>query len=146
MVNTPMPRPFVHKNEWDTSCGQLSFPRPFILGNFRSLDHSFLGNFRFTLLLDTSFRGTFIHRSNFRSPTAQSNSILWVCTNFSCCTIVWFPKIKWWWVSLFCVRVVFFPLNKNAKCIRSTVTIPVNKLTQAYRSIVRLLAYTVPCA
>ena len=42
---------------------ELSFPGPFVLGNFRSWGTKVLGNFR---SLDLSFRGTFVPRT-FRS-------------------------------------------------------------------------------
>ena len=54
---------------WERKFLELSFPGPFVLGNFRSRGTKVPGNFR---SLDLSFRGTFVPRT-FRS---QEHSLL----------------------------------------------------------------------
>ena len=115
------PRLFVPGNEKLSFLGnesslELSFPGPFVLGNFRSRGTKVPGNFR---SLDLSFRGTFVHRT-FRSQELLFLRLfytIWLWTQTAIATVrmcfivprpssVCFPKINW--VSLRCVRVVFF--------------------------------------
>jgi len=82
--------------------GELSFRRLFVPGNFRSSDY-FTRHWLWTQTAVATFRICFV-----------VGLVVFV-----------FQKINW--VSLRCVRVIFFLLNKNAKWIN--VMMPVDKLT-----------------
>jgi len=87
--------------------GERKFPGTFVPWTFHSQELSFLRLFNEALAINAD---SYSNCQNLfrRRPSS-------VC----------FPKINW--VSLLCVRVVFFLLNKNAKWIN--VMIPVDKLT-----------------
>ena len=114
--------------------GELSFPRLFVPGNFRSLGTKVPWNFRSRAL---SFSGTFVpgerkFLGTFVPWTFRSEELSflrlrytrhWLWTQRAIATVricfvvgvvvFVFQKINW--VSLRCVRIVFFLLNKNCK-------------------------------
>jgi len=96
---------------WDSFPGNESSLGPFVLGNFRSLDLSFRGTFvpRTFRSQELSFLRLFYKTLAINADSYSNCQNLFRSRPSSVC----FPKINS--VSLRCVRVVFFLLNKNAK-------------------------------
>jgi len=102
--------------------GQLSFLKLFIPRErkFRSLDLSFQGTsvYRTFHSQDFSFPGTFVPPTILQSINYEAQTAV---TTVRICFVVGLVLF------VYCVYVLFFPLNKNARCIK--VTMPVDILT-----------------